>query len=180
MDNIIRDSSTTHLPEGEQTSSSANSHDADLGTYWSVYYWERSHGNKNVNHYLTHTFSSPQTIKKMAWKLNVHAQTWAGASYNGAGVGVWIHLYYGGSWNQILGESGSGQGWWSWGYSQNGNYVENDNSGAGWQNVEKVRIQIWSYVERRDEGAGGGNEESYGYTYELEAWSERGGFATII
>lgn len=180
MDNIVRNSSTTHLAEGEQTGSSASSYDGDLGTYWSVYYWERSNGNKNVNHYLTHTFSSPQTIKKLAWKMTVAANCWAGASYNGAGAGVWIELYYGGSWNTIMGESGQGQGNWSWGYSQNGSYVENTNSGAGWQNVEKVRIRIWSYVERRDEGAGGGNEEAYGYTYELEAWAERGGFATII
>lgn len=180
--NAIRAASTTHTAAGNKIASVANCYDGDLGTLWNIYYWERTDGTKDEWNTLTHHFPIPRDISCIAWKAEVHAQSWAGATHNHAGAGIYIEVSYnnGSTWTQVIGEQNDGVGNWSWDYSQNGNYVEDTNSGAGWLAVTDVRIRIWSKVERIDAGSGGGNEEAYGYIYELEAYYNSGGYAQII
>ncbi len=177
--NAIRLGTTTHGVTGEFLDAS-NSYDGSYSTYWDIYYYEAngSGSSKNVTHVLTHTFAAAQNIRLLKWLLTAHAQTAAGASYNGAGCSVTLELYYGGSWHTIFSESsGTIQGNSSWNYSNNGVTVQDTTLYTG---VTAIRFTSWNYVERRDEGAGGGSEQSYSYLYELEAFYNAGGYASII
>ncbi|MFH0763460.1 MAG: cysteine peptidase family C39 domain-containing protein [Candidatus Omnitrophota bacterium] len=155
---------------GSYSGPAQNAYDGNLDTSSGYYYRERGGNGYFYNGAYTTwtwTFSNPQDISKLAWKLKSAAQVWSGASENSGAWGVKITVTHDGETSVLVDESqnvpANGN---LYGYSQNNQVVENNH---GWTGVTQIQVKLYGKAKRKDEGAGGGNEDIYHYLYEMKA-----------